>query len=621
MIPLSFAQRRLWFLGQLEGPSATYNTPIALRLPGDTDCEALGAALRDILGRHEVLRTVFFEADGEPYQHILEIEDLAWELELVEAASADLANAVAEAGKYRFDLSADVPIRAWLFTAGPNEQVLLLLLHHIASDAWSKKPLIRDLIAAYAARRDGRVPQWDPLPGQYADYALWQRELLGNEDDPSSVISQQVAYWRKALDGIPEELALPFDHQRPAVASHRGHTVTVEIPPYVHARLLEVARAEGVTLFMVLQAALAVLLSRLGAGTDIPIGSSIAGRTDQALEDLVGFFVNTLVMRTDLSGNPTFRELLARVRQIGLSAFAHQDVPFERLVEELAPSRSLARAPLFQVMLTVQNTARVTLDPTGGRARGVPVEVSTGAPSAKFDLDVNMGEVFDTSGRPAGLRGVLVAAADLFELGSVERIAARWVRVLETLVADPEVRLSAVDVLDEDERRRVLVEWNDTAAVVPDVPVLGMFEAQVARTPDAVAIVCGGLTVSYADLDARANRLARYLVGQGVGPESVVGLCLPRGIETVGAILAVWKAGAAYLPVDPEQSAERIGFMLADSCTRIVLGHRDLAQRPLRDPAAQVLSLDDPQVCAVLEGLPGGAPGVAVGSGGLAYVM
>ncbi|EWM10362.1 LOW QUALITY PROTEIN: dimodular non-ribosomal peptide synthetase, partial [Kutzneria sp. 744] len=504
-----------------------------MRLSGDLDRDALAAALRDVLARHEALRTVYPAEDGQPYQRMLADPD--WHLAVHDIDAAALDERVAEFGAQPFDLAVDVPVRAALFGVGTGEHLLVFVVHHIAGDGWSTGPLMRDLSAAYVARRSGTAPEFDALPVQYADYALWHRELLGDENDAESLAARQLRYWRGALEGSPEELTLPADRPRPAVASHRGITVPMDIPADLHGRLLDVARAQGVTLFMVLHAAVAGLLSRLGAGTDVPIGSAIAGRTDGALDGLVGYFANTLVMRTDVTGDPTFAQLLARVRERGLEAFANQDVPFERLVEELAPTRSLARHPLFQIVLTMQNSASAEL-----RLPGVDSEtVFVGRPVAKFDLDVLIGEVFDERGEPAGVRGGLSASADLFDRESVELFATRLLRMLAALADEPTRRLSSVPVLEDAERRQVLGTWNDTASAGPDSMVPAMIEAQVDRTPTAPVVVSGGVSVTYQELDAQANRLAHHLRAVGVGPESVVALCLPRGADMITAILAV----------------------------------------------------------------------------------
>ena len=564
MIPLSFAQQRLWFIAQLEGPSALYNVPVALRLTGELDAVAMGAALADVAARHEVLRTVFPADRGQPYQQILDPAELEWGLEPVPVGEDELAAVVAGISAEPFDLAVQVPLRARLLRLAADEHVLVVVIHHIATDGWSAGLLARDLSVAYAARRQGRAPGWAPLPVQYADFAIWQRELLGDLDDPDSVLAEQVAWWRQALAGMPEELALPASRPRPAVPSHRGITAALQVPGPVHAGLAALARRQGVTLFMVIQAALAVLLARLGAGTDIPVGSAVAGRTDEALDELVGFFVNTLVLRTDLTGDPSFTQLLGRVRESWLGALEHQDVPFERLVEVLAPDRSLARHPLFQVMLTLQNTGTAA-----AREAGLPgitaTPVPADLPQATYDLDVVAGEVTGADGRPGGLRGTVTAAADLFDEDTAQAIAARLERVLAAVAADPQARLHQIAVLEPAEREQLLTRWNDTAAPVPEAFVPELIAARAAACPDAVAVVCGDEHVSYGELDVRAARLARLLASRGAGPESVVGLCLQRGPEMVTAIAGVWRAGAAYLPLDPGYPPARLAFLLADS--------------------------------------------------------
>ncbi|MGV4982339.1 amino acid adenylation domain-containing protein [Streptomyces sp. NRAIS4] len=560
-IPLSFAQYRLWFLHRMEGPSATYNIPMSLRLTGHLDHDALRAALADVTARHEALRTLFPEEDGIPYQRILPADQARPALDVVDTDPAAVQALVAGAARQGFDLATELPLRASLFTVAPDEHVLLLLLHHIAGDGWSWRPLARDLSTAYAARLEGRAPTWTPLPVSYADYALWQRDLLGAEDDPDSRHARQLQYWTEALTGIPEVLELPLDRPRPAVISYRGDTVPFRIDPALHQRLLALAADGRASVFMVLQAAFATLLGKHGAGTDIPIGAPIAGRTDDAVEDLVGFFVNTLVLRTDTSGDPTFRELLERVRESDLAAYAHQDLPFEKLVERLRPERSLARHPLFQVMLAFLSDGEAQLELPGLKAAAAPVGVGI----AKFDLHLSLVERRSADGAPAGIEAALEFSTDLFERGTAEALATRLVRLLDAVTAEPDRPIGTVQVLDAAEQRRLLTDWNTTDGASTDVHVAELFQRQVARTPRDVALVHEAAALTYAELNARANVLARHLVAQGAAPGEIVALALPRSVELITALLAVLKTGAAYLPVDTEYPAERIARMLDDA--------------------------------------------------------
>ncbi|MEU8824340.1 amino acid adenylation domain-containing protein [Streptomyces sp. NPDC048636] len=569
-LPLSLTQQRLWFMNRLQGPTGAYNMGLALRLSGHLDRAALGLALSDVLARHESLRTCFPDTDGRPRQHILTPAEADARVVLTvtevteDALDATVAAVVAEG----FDLAAGPAVRPRLLALGPGEHVLLVVLHHIVADGLSLAPLARDLGRAYTARTAGDAPQLPPLAVQYADYTLWQHSVLGGDEDADSPLGRQLAYWKRALAGLPEELALPTDRPRPPVLSQRGDIVRFAIGAGLHERLTGLARAHGASLFMVFQSAVAVLLGKLGAGTDIPLGSAVAGRTDPALDELIGCFVNTVVFRNDLSGDPSFAELLGRAREMALAAHAHQDVPFERLVEALNPERSLSRNPLFQVMMDVQTPSESTLELPGLTA--TPQQVDPGV--TKIDLLFGLDERAAERGAVTGIDGRLEYATDLFDRDTVERLADRFVRLLDAVTAEPDRPLSGIGLLTAAERERVLYGFNQAPTVAsPGALLPELFQTQAARTPDAPALAEGALTYRYAELNTRANRLAHELIARGAGPERVVAVVLPRSADLVVALLAVVKSGAAYLPVDPDHPAERIAFMLADADPALVL--------------------------------------------------
>ncbi|MFC4531110.1 non-ribosomal peptide synthase/polyketide synthase [Sphaerisporangium dianthi] len=568
-IPLSYAQQRLWFLHRLEGPSPTFNVPLVLRLSGALHTGALASALADLTDRHESLRTVYLDDGGRPYQRVHAAGEARPAFDVVPAGRDELPELMGAALRHTFDLAGDIPIRATLFALGEREHCLLLLLHHIATDGVSMGTLSHDLSTAYAARLAGDAPDWEPLPVQYADYTLWQGEALGRDDDPASPISQQLDFWRRRLAGAPEPLELPADRSRPARRHGTAERVTFQVGAELHWDLIELARRSSATLFMVMHAALAGLLTRLGSGTDITIGTGVAGRADEALDKVVGFFVNMVVLRADTSGDPTFRELLDRVREVDLAAYANADVPFDRVVDALNPARSMSHAPLYQVTLTVDR------DVIGDNVRlpGLSAEVDSPDPgSAKFDLWVGLTESYAADGTPTGMEGVVKFATDIFDRATAEGIAERLCRLLGTVVADPDRRLGVVEVLSAAERTRLLTEWNDTASPEPPVTMPALFEAWAARTPEAPALVSGTRTLTYAEVNALANRLARLLVDRyGAGPESHVAVALPRSVEAAVAVLAVMKAGAAYVPVDPDYPGERIALMLADTRPSLVI--------------------------------------------------
>ncbi|WP_280455026.1 non-ribosomal peptide synthetase [Nocardia brasiliensis] len=562
VIPLSYAQQRLWFIHRLEGPSATYNMVLAVRLHG-LDVEAFAAAVRDVVARHESLRTIFVAADGVPAQRVLATEDIEVPVVVTEVAAADVHAAVTGAARYGFDLSAQIPLRTSVFRYAPDECVAVVLIHHIAGDGWSLTPLLRDLSAAYDSRLAGRAPRWTALPVQYVDYTLWQRDLLGAPDDPDSVLARQFEYWRTELDEVPEQLRLPTDRPRPRVASYRGDVVAFEVDAPLRAEVEQFAAREGATVSMVWQAALVVLLSKLGAGEDIPIGAPIAGRTDEALADLVGFFVNTWVLRATVTPAASFAEVLGQVRAKALAAYENQDIPFELLVELLNPVRSAAHHPLFQVTLAFQNNTLPALELSGVRLE--PYDAATA--TSRFDLFFNVSEA------PAGApwRGFVEYATELFDRSTVTAMAQRLVRVLRQAVSSPAAPVGAIDLLDGAERELVLTRWNDTACALPETTVAGLFEAQAARTPDAVAVVGAATELTYRDLDGQADRLARHLRAHGVGPDRIVAVALPRSAELVVALLAVLKAGGGYLPIDPIYATDRLAFVLDDAAPVLVL--------------------------------------------------
>ncbi|WP_406331851.1 amino acid adenylation domain-containing protein [Streptomyces sp. NBC_00203] len=589
LLPLSSAQQRLWFLDQMEGPSATYNIPLAVRVRGELNVAALESAFTDVLGRHESLRTVFGTAEGRTYQRVLPADDVRIELPVTPADEATLAGLLAEESERAFDLAADLPVRARLLRTGEQDHVLLVVMHHIVSDGWSYQPLMRDLSTAYATRSRGQRPAWEPLPVQYADYALWHRALLGDPADAESVESSQLSYWRDALADLPEEVTLPADRQRPAVSSYRGATRTVHCPPAVHAALAALARESGASVFMVAQAAVSTLLARSGAGHDIPLGSPIAGRTDQALDDLVGFFVNTLVLRTDLSGNPSFRELLTRVRETDLAAWGHQDLPFDRLVEAVNPDRSAARHPLFQVMLTLTDAATPTLV-----AEGLETESEfTWLRAAKFDLTFSFAEHRTADGEPGGLDITVEYATDLYDARTVEAAAGRLVRLLSEAATHPELPVGELELLSGQERGLLLEEWSGEVTAALEAGLGTLFAAQVARTPDAVALIDSASDLTYAELDERANRLAHHLIAEGVRPGSRVALFQERSLNAVIATLAVVKAGAIYVPLDTRYPMERVQLIVEQSAVEILLTDRDAGELQL--PAgARALSVQAP---------------------------
>ncbi|MFC4604944.1 amino acid adenylation domain-containing protein [Rhodococcus kronopolitis] len=586
-VPLSLAQSRMWFLNQYDTAAATYNLPLVVRLAGRTDIPALRAALFDVLGRHESLRTVFPESADGVHQVILPVAEVDLDVALQVVTEAELTTELMEFASGGFDVAEEIPFRVRLFAVGADELVVALVVHHIAADGMSWAVLARDVMTAYTARAEGVAPGWAPLRVQYADYSVWQREVLGDEKDSDSLSAKQIEYWRGALAGIPDQLDLPSDRIRPAVQSFHGGRVGFTIEEGIVRSLTTLARAQGVTPFMVVHAALSVLLSRLSGTTDIAVGTPVAGRGEQALDDVIGMFVNTLVLRTEVDPNVSFTDLLARVRDADLSAFSHADVPFERLVQVLNPARSTARHPLFQVVLSFENMGETTLELPGLSVSAGEVQVDV----SKFDLQLTLSESVDEHGRPSGMAAEFTYATDLFDRSTIDSFGERFLRVLSAVVADPAVVVGDIDLLAAAERELVLSQWNSSGVDAgSDATLVDLFDVAARQFPDRIALRYLDDGLSYRALDERANRLARQLISVGVGPESLVAVALPRSLDLVVALLAVVKAGGGYLPVDPNYPADRIAYMLTDAHPVCLLTGSDVEL--VRPDGLPVLELD-----------------------------
>jgi amino acid adenylation domain-containing protein len=576
IFPASFAQQRLWFLDQLEPNSTTYNIFSTIRLRGLLNVWAFEQSLNAIIQRHEVLRTTFRPMEGQPMQVIA--PTLTVPLSLVDLQNlpetereAEVLRLTAEEAQRPFNLVQGPLVRATLLQSGTEEHMLLLTMHHIISDTWSIGVFLHELAELYEAFSTGRPSPLPELPIQYVDFAIWQREWLQGK-----VLEAQMAYWKQQLAGAPTVLELPTDRPRPTVPTRCGSIYLFTLSKHLTDALKTLSHREGVTLYMTLLATFNTLLHRYTGQDDIVIGSPIAGRNRVETEALIGFFVNTLALRTDLSGNPTFCQLLGRVREVSLEAQAHQDVPFEYLVKALQPERNPGQNPLFQVLLSLQpslsgHPSGWTLNHTG---------------TSKFDLSLICED------RPEGLIGWFEYSSDLFDTTTIARMAEHWQTLLEGIVADPKQRLSDLPLLTEAEQQQLLVEWNDTQRAYPrDQCIHELFEEQVERTPDAVAVVFENSQLTYRELNQRANQLARHLQALGVGSEVLVGICMERSLEMMIALLGTLKAGGAYIPLDPAYPRDRLAFMLQDAQVPVLLTQQRLL-KGLPEHRAQEVCLD-----------------------------
>ena len=610
-LPLSYAQERLWFLDRLETTGPAYNVPVALRLTGQLDRAALQSALDALVQRHEVLRTSFPLQDGRPVQLIsppgpVAIGQHDFAVLPAEAGEAAMLAIIREVSDAPFDLDAGPLLRAALIRLSAARHVLLVVMHHIICDGWSMAVLVREAASLYRAAHAGEPHGLAPWRVQYADFALWQRRYLDQ-----TVLDRQLGWWRERLAGAPAALTLPTDRPRPMRPSFQGDTVPLALAADLTQLLDRFARETGSTPFMVVLAAFALLLGRHAGQQAVVIGSPVANRTRRELEDLIGFFVNTLALPVDLSGAPSFRTLVARVRDTALGAYANQDLPFEQLIKDLQPVRDLSRQPVFQAMVVMDTEPSQAATLAGLRIEPMAMQLG----SAKFDLTLWLGPM--SNGVSNGLSGSLEYACDLFERETAVRLGRRFEQLLAAALAQPDRPAHGLPLASEAERRMLLADWNSTAAAYPAQCMHEMFAKQAAGSPDALALVHGPEQISYRELDARASRLAAHLRDQGVGPETVVGLCAERSVAMVVGLLGILKAGGAYLPLDPDYPGERLAFMTADAGSRIVVTH---APCRVHVPSGlRVIDLD--QDWSAFAARPPARPSQPAGLNNLAYVI
>ncbi|WP_421655811.1 amino acid adenylation domain-containing protein [Leptothermofonsia sp. ETS-13] len=581
-LPASFSQEQLWFLSHLEGGSVAYNIPLAFRLVGALNVVALEQSLTEIVRRHETLRTTFPVVDGSPIQQIL--PPPPFRLSVVDLQALPETDRIAEVhrlgreeAQQPFNLAVDLLLRGKLLQLGEGDRVLLLTMHHIASDGWSLALFRKELATLYTAFSQGAASPLSPLPIQYADFVHWQQQWLQQD-----FVHQQLAYWKQQLAGAPSLLELPSDRPRPAIQSFRGGTESVTLDVELTRQLKQLSQRTGSTLYMTLLAVFATLLSRYSGCQDLVIGSPVANRKRSEIESLIGFFINLLALRVNLKGNPSFLELLGRVRQVALDAYANQDVPFERVVEAVQPERNLSYSPLFQVLLILQNTPAESLNFPGLTV--TPLRVDHG--TSKYDLTLMVEET------EAGLVADFEYNGDLFDRVTITRMIGHFQTLLQAIVSDPEQPIAALPLLTDSERHQLLVEWNDTALAYPqDHCIHQLIEAQVERTPDKIAIVFEQSSLTYRELNQRANQLAHTLRSQGVGPDSLIGICVERSLEMVVGLLGILKAGGSYVPLDPAYPRERLALMIEDSQLPLLITQQALRNQ-FSEPNVQVICLD-----------------------------